>query len=31
MGHASYQVYAALDEKQEKSSEKIDAMFKNIM
>ena len=35
MGHARYQmiekVYAALDEKQEKSSEKIDAMFKNIM
>lgn len=35
MGHASHQmiekVYAALDEKQEKSSEKIDAMFKNIM
>ena len=35
MGHSSYQmiekVYAALDEKQEKSSDKIDAMFKDII
>ena len=35
MGHASYQmiekVYAALDEKQEKSSDKIDAMFRDII
>lgn len=34
MGHSSYQmiekVYATLDEKQEKSSDKIDAMFKDI-
>lgn len=35
MGHASYQmiekVYAALDEKQEKSADKIDAMFEDII
>ena len=35
MEHSSYQmiekVYAALDEKQEKSSDKIDAMFKDII
>lgn len=35
MGHASYQmiekVYAALDEQQEKSADKIDAMFEDII
>lgn len=35
MGHASYQmiekVYAALDEEQEKSVYKIDAMFEDII
>lgn len=35
MGHTSYQmiekVYAALDEEQEKSAYKIDAMFEDII
>ena len=35
MGHASHQliekVYAALDEQQEKSADKIDAMFEDII